>query len=275
VEAGRLTIGDKELFAYLFAGNRRTETALADTRPINLEPDFEEFETPLESDPSSIEADMRESILPSTAADMPESAAIPSVKSKPAITFPIETLDESPLISPTRTAWQIARERYNAASTLYIFPDGKRINGNQIKDWGGIPSGTRVVLSETTDDPQPFDAFLEIGKDGDTARAIAGKAVAAKTTIYFFPDGLIITGAELQKNIKYRARFKNPPKGTRLLLGYIYGGRVKKSRRPSSIAGVKWNYPSTYYRYPNGRIISGDDIRDKNVPVGTLVFFQE
>jgi hypothetical protein len=190
-------------------------------------------------------------------------------------TAPVVMPSESSLIDNTRTAWQIARERYNSPSTVYAFPDGRRFAGNQIKDWSHIPIGTRVTLGDNGDDEQPFEGFLEIGKDGDTPRALAGKAYDSKTTIYFFPNGLIRTGAELKKERRYRSLFQKPPKGTRLLVGYVYGGSVRQRRRPSGIAGVKWNYPSTYYRYPDGRIVSGDDVKDQSVPARTLVFYQE
>ena len=122
---------------------------------------------------------------------------------------------------------------------------------------------------------QAFEGFLEIGKDGDTARAVAGKAYAGATTIYFFPDGLIRTGAELRKRRSTRALLNKAPKGTRVLVGYIYGGHVKTRRPPSSIAGKKWNYPSTFYRLPDGRMLNGDDIDVSDIPGGTLVFYQE
>lgn len=139
---------------------------------------------------------------------------------------------------------------------------------------GRIPTGTRVLLDEN-DDTQLFEGFLEIGKDGDTPKAVAGKAATSATTIYFFPNGLIRTGAELKKRRSNRSLLNKPPKGTRLLVGYVYGGYVKGRRPPSSIAGEKWNYPSTYYRYPDGSILSGDDINAKTVPGGTLVFYQQ
>jgi hypothetical protein len=146
--------------------------------------------------------------------------------------------------------------------------------GNQIRDWTRIPMGTQVLLGEEEDD-QPFEGFLEIGKDGDTAKAVAGKAYAGATTIYFFPDGLVRTGAELKKRRSWRSLLNKPPKGTRVLVGYIYGGHVKTRRPPSSIAGVKWNYPSTFYRFSDGRILSGDDIDIADIPAGTLIFYQE
>ncbi|NLT32722.1 MAG: N-acetylmuramoyl-L-alanine amidase [Acidobacteria bacterium] len=186
----------------------------------------------------------------------------------------VEVPPESPLIALNRTAWHIARERYNHPSTVYVFPDGRRLGGDKIQDWGRIPSGTRVLLNEA-EDTERFEGFLEIGKDGDTPAEIAGVAATSATTIYFFPDGLVRTGAELKKKRSLQRLLKTPPKGTRLLVGYVYGGHVKSRRPATSIAGTKWNYPSTYYRYPDGRILSGDDINAKDIPGGTLIFYQQ
>jgi N-acetylmuramoyl-L-alanine amidase len=185
----------------------------------------------------------------------------------------LETPPESSVIDGNWTAWKIARERYNDATTVYLFPDGKRLGGDQIKDWRNIPNGTRVLLNEM-EDTQPFEGFLEIGKDGDNPKAIAGAAWRSDTTIYFFPDGLVRTGAELESLPSGRKLLEHAPIGTRLLVGYVYGGHVRKQRPPSSIAGEKWNYPSTYYRNPNGNIVSGDEVDPKAIPAGTLVFYQ-
>ena len=67
---------------------------------------------------------------------------------------------------------------------------------------------------------------------------------------------------------------ENPPHGTRMLVGYVYGGHVQSRRPPSRIAGVRWNYPSTYYRLPDGRILSGDEVNDSAIPERTLIFYQ-
>ncbi len=195
---------------------------------------------------------------------------------KPAVSAPpaVETPTESSVIGGAWTAWSIARERYDSPSTVYIFPNGRKQSGDQIRDWAKIPSGTRVVLNETEDN-QPFEGFLEIGKDGDTPQAVAGAAYAKATSIYFFPDGMIRTGAELKKHRSTRKLLTQAPKGTRILVGYVYGGYVKTRRPPSTIAGAKWNYPSTFYRLADGRMLSGDDIDAGSVHAGTLVFYQE
>jgi N-acetylmuramoyl-L-alanine amidase len=224
VKAGRLKIGDKALFRYLFSGDQKT-------------------------------------------------AVVASAKSASSPPTTIEATSECPIIDDNRTAWQIAREQYNNPQTTYIFPNGKKLAGNQIKDWTRLPSGTRVLLGEMEDD-QPFEGFLEIGKDGDTAKEIAGMAYTSALTIYFFPDGLIRTGAELNRRKSNRRLLDNPPKGTRVLVGYLYGGHVKSGRSPISIAGKKWNYPSTYYRYPDGTILNGDDVNARTIPPGTLIFYQ-
>ncbi|MDM7994691.1 MAG: peptidoglycan recognition family protein [Acidobacteriota bacterium] len=206
------------------------------------------------------------------AADKPAAAAVADAPaSAPAA---IEASSEPSVIGGNLTAWSIAREQYNSSSTVYIFPNGKRQSGDQIQDWARIPSGTRVVLNEVEDN-QPFEGFLEIGKDGDTPQAVAGAAYAKSTSIYFFPDGMIRTGAELKKRRSTQKLLTQAPKGTRILVGYVYGGYVKTRRPPSTIAGAKWNYPSTYYRLADGRMLSGDDIDAGSVPAGTLVFYQE
>ena len=48
-------------------------------------------------------------------------------------------------IAADRSAWDIAGDEYASSKTLYIYPTGKRLHGNQIKDWGKIPIGTRVI----------------------------------------------------------------------------------------------------------------------------------
>jgi len=186
----------------------------------------------------------------------------------------IEIPKESYVINSTNTAWEIARERYDHPSTIYTFPNGSTRQGNQIENWARIPAETRVTFNEM-EDTQPFEGFFEIGKDGATAEAVAGEAWASATTIYFFPDGYVRTGAELQETSAGRMLLEHTPEKTLIFVGYIFGGQVKARRTASYIAGRKWNYPSTYYRLPDGTILSGDDIDQKKIPLNTLVFFQQ
>jgi hypothetical protein len=202
-----------------------------------------------------------------------QAAALTTAGARGTAAPPVPVPTESNIIDRDWTAWKIARERYNHPSTTYVLPNGSRLSGNEIDDWNRIPAGTRVLLQEG-EDTEGFEGFLEIGKDGDTPQALAGDDFASSTAIYFFPDGYIRTGAELHRRASTRDLLSAPPKGTRLLVGYIYGGYVRTRRPPSSIAGVKWNYPSTYYRLPDGSIVSGDGIDDRAIPAGTLVFYQ-
>ncbi|MBN2243875.1 MAG: hypothetical protein JW793_14410, partial [Acidobacteria bacterium] len=207
--------------------------------------------------------------------EMPEPVLVASIES--AVLKPppkIEIPDTSSVISSSNSAWEIARERYNHPSTIYTFPNGARKSGDQIDDWARIPAGTSVALNDM-DDSENFEGFLEIGKDGNTAEELAGELYASSTTIYFFPSGLIRTGAELEQDSAGRALLKETPRKTLVLVGYIYGGRVKASRPAASIAGRKWNYPSTYYRCPDGKILNGDDIDPQKIPHNTFVFFQQ
>lgn len=226
VQAGRLKVGDQELFAYLY------------TSP------------------------------PKLAAGGSRSTGSPA-----AAPAKVPVLPESTIIGNNWTAWEIARDQYNDPSTIYVLPNGKRVPGDQIQDWAQIPAGTRILLDEMRD-TQTFEGFLEVGKDGDTAKAIAGTAHTSDTTIYFFPDGLIRTGAELKNRASGKKLLEDPPAGTRVLVGYIYGGYVRSRRPAAVIAGVKWNYPSTYYRLPDASILSGDDVDAAAIPAGTLVFYQ-
>jgi hypothetical protein len=180
---------------------------------------------------------------------------------------------EPMVIARGENAWSVARERYNRPETTYILPNGDRISGDKVEDWNKVPVGTRVFLSGQEPE-EAFEGFREIGKDGNTARELAGDAYAGNTTIYFLPDGLIRTGFEMQQNAAMRSLLENLPNGTRVLVGYAYGGYVMTWRPPVRIAGRKWNYPSTFYRLPDGRILSGDEIDDKAIPPRTLVFYQ-
>lgn len=180
---------------------------------------------------------------------------------------------DSMVISKGTNAWRIARERYDDPLTVYVYPDGRRLRGNEIRDWNGIPAGTRVVFLDGDQEREhEFEGFLEIGRDGSTVRELAGDLYADATTIYFFPDGLVRTGAELNGTDSLRRLLNSPPEGTRVLVGYVYGGYVQRGREASRIAGRRWNFPSTFYRLPDGRILRGDEIDDKGIPVRTMIF---
>lgn len=186
---------------------------------------------------------------------------------------PPASATETMVISQGVNAWRIAREKYDDPATVYIFPNGTRLKGNEVRDWDKIPVGTRIEFLEGAEErEEAFEGFQEIGKDGRTLRDIVGDLAAEATTIYFFPSGLVRTGAELARTPSLKPHLQSPPQGTRVLVGYIYGGHIRAGRPASRIAGRKWNYPSTFYRQPNGRILSGDEVDDKSIPARTLIF---
>ena len=132
--------------------------------------------------------------------------------------------------------------------------------------------GTRVSLDQG-DQVLGFEGF-QLVKNAEPARNIAGEMFADKSTIYILPSGMVRTGEEMNSKSSSRRLLENLPKGTRILMGYVYGGHVHGNRSASWIAGRKWNYPSTFYYLPGGKIVSGDEIDDAHIPRGTLVLFQ-
>ena len=176
--------------------------------------------------------------------------------------------DSALVISATRSAWDIARDKYNSAETQYVFPDGTRKNGNQIGNWKAMPGGTRVILGANQCD-NALEVFKQADSDGQNAKDIAGEEYDQASTVYFFPDGRIRCGNDLKES-----ELASLPGKTRLLVGYTYGGYITAKRSAYDICGVRWRFPSTYYRYSDGRIVKGDTISEKAMPKNTLVFFQ-
>lgn len=137
-----------------------------------------------------------------------------------------------------------------------------------------VPSPT-VEPSETATSAEDAGTVEFIDADafaGDGARAI-GDQYAASTTIYFFARGTIRTGAELEAT-KFPADPRALPKQTKILVGYIYGGKVTEHRSAFSIANKFWNDPSTFYRFPDHSIKTGDEVNQSSIKIGTIVLFQ-
>jgi hypothetical protein len=179
------------------------------------------------------------------------------------------TGSDAQTISAGRSAWDIARDKYKDHETRYIFPDGTEQRGDEVRDWKKIPQGTRVVLNGGTGRENKQELVKEIGKDGNSAWNLAGDEYASRTTIYLFADGRVRMGDQLSKN-----ELSSLPKGTRVLVGYTYGGKVTPKRSAFDICGKKWNFPSTFYRLSDGTIQPGDTITERSIPRDAVVFFQ-
>ncbi len=188
-----------------------------------------------------------------------QAAAKPQPEPKPA---------EKPreyVIAKGKSAWDIARDAYNSASTLYIFPDGTRRAGHLIHDWESLVAGTRVLLGEGGSAGSPVHTLAE----GGHPRRLIGDAVFAEDTWYIRPNGAYHRGKGLTE--KALAAL---PAGTKILVGYACGGKVSSRRLPAQICPTRWDAPDTFYRFPGRALQSAAEIDMRRVPPGTIVFYR-
>lgn len=167
------------------------------------------------------------------------------------------------VIAKGQTAWDVAREAYNAATTTYIFPDGRRIAGNKLTDWESLVAGTKVILGE--EEVPPVQTLTA----GAHPRALIGDAVMAADTWYIRPTGGRIQGSRL--NAK---SLKALPPGTKILTGYAMCGPVTSRNLPSKLCPTRWDAPDTYYLFPGKTLQTADRIDMKRVPAGTYIFYK-
>ncbi len=175
---------------------------------------------------------------------------------------------ESNVIGRGRSAWDVARDAYNSADTIYIFPDGARKNGNEIVNWRTIPSGTKVLLAGG--DSNPPETVRTIGQDGATAASVAGDESLKATTIYLQPNGRCLRGDTLSAKA-----LASLPSGTRVLVGYRMEGPITARRRAFDICGPAWQEPDTYFLFPDGKLVSGEAIDASRIPAGTMLLFKD
>gem|GEM_PF-6808048 len=61
------------------------------------------------------------------------------------------------VISATRSAWDIARDRYRSAGITYVSPmAGRQARGNEIRDWKAMPAGTKLILPAERPETRQF-----------------------------------------------------------------------------------------------------------------------
>jgi len=195
---------------------------------------------------------------------------------------PLSPLD-SGVIRKNMTPWDIAGSAYNDQSTRYLFPDGTEKRGSQIRNWATIPVGTQIILktfavAKKEKKKIPLLAKISkrgepgvkiVGENGLSAENIAGRQVSSKGTIYFLPDGRVRCGDELTES-----QLKKVPKKTAMLVGYTYGGYISNKKSAYDICAERWNDEHTYYRFSDGRIVSGVQVSENKLPRNTLVFFR-
>lgn len=170
------------------------------------------------------------------------------------------------VIARNKAAWDIAGPKYNSKDILYVFPDGTEQRGNQITRWDQIPIGTKVVFAESQRENEE-EKVREIGTDGQSARDIAGEEYNRETTIYFLLDGRIKRGTELTE-----FDLISLPAKTRMLVGYVCVGYISETKTAYDLCGKRWSFPSTFYRFPDGSIWSGNMLDINAIPKNVIVF---
>jgi len=168
-----------------------------------------------------------------------------------------QTSQDGQVITSSRSAWMIAGERYDAATTSYRLPSGQVVAGNEMKTrvgWHRVPPGTVVMLHTTAAAASEDEHVL---KDGDTPWAKAGTEYKRKTTHYLFPNGVIKNGQQIND-------WAGIPDDTRVFVGYQGPYRITSSRPPIVIAGKHYRDPDTLYVFPDQRILSGAEIKNWN-----------
>ncbi len=178
--------------------------------------------------------------------------------------------EEANVISKRNTAWVIAGEDFDAATTVYKFPDGRLFTGDQIArkvGWDRLPAQPIVLLNQEGHvDRLRDDGPVMTIADGVTAWSLAGRSYNRKTTIYFLPSGRIKTGAMIDD-------WDDLPVDTRLIVGYKGPFELRKDQSAYRIAGRDYKAPQTIYYLPSRELVRGHKIRDfTQLQRGTLVF---
>jgi hypothetical protein len=178
--------------------------------------------------------------------------------------------DEANIISKSNTAWVIAGEDFDSATTVYKFPNGRLYTGDQIEKkigWNRIPAETVVLLNqESSVELLKDDGPVKTISDGTTAWSLAGKSYNQKTTIYFLPSGRIKPGSVISD-------WDDLPAKTRLIIGYKGPYTLNKDQSAFRIAGSNFNDQKTLYYLPSKKLLRGHKIEDfSRLKSGTLVF---
>jgi hypothetical protein len=176
----------------------------------------------------------------------------------------------SNMITVSNTAWAIAGDDYDAPTTLYRLPSGEEIPGDQIDlkvGWSRLPEKTIVLLNqEETTQAGINQGPVKTISDGLTAWALAGAAYKHPTTYYFFPNGRLKNGREVDD-------WDDLPTNTRIIIGYQDPQTVTLKMSPLGIAGESYNQVQTLYFFPDNSLVPGDRVPDfTRLPKGVQVF---
>ena len=94
-----------------------------------------------------------------------------------------------PQVTTTDSPWKIANALYNSSFTFYVLPDGRVQAGNTVKNIGGIPTGTKMLV-----------AYRELPKP-EASNAVAENlqdVYLDSRTVYLFPDRTLRSGDQIE-----------------------------------------------------------------------------
>ncbi len=165
------------------------------------------------------------------------------------------------VITRRNSAWRIARGEYDEATTVYRFPNGTVMRGNQIRNWDRIPVGTVVYLNrDRTEDVQSVTATVPVIEQGTTAFDIAGPAYKRSDTYYIFPKGTVKHGRQVR-------RWSRIPPGTRVLVRYNAPVSLNSAGRQAV------GKDDTVFLVPRSEVLIAANVPDvSRLNKGTLVF---
>lgn len=162
---------------------------------------------------------------------------------------------EGLLIGLGQSAWDVARGAYNAHTTVYVFPNGERRRGDEIKNWKAIRSGTRVLLNV---------------KDGGKAKETASKAAGAGSPAADRPQAHETRPVPAEETLDEAAAVSAYE--AREASGNVIG----PGKSAWDIARDAYAASTTIYDFPNGERRRGSEIRNwKAIPPGTRVTVAE
>ena len=165
------------------------------------------------------------------------------------------------VITRRNSAWRIARGEYDDPATVYRFPNGTVMRGDQIRNWDRIPVGTKVFLNrDRTEDVRAVTAAVPVIVRGTTAFDIAGPAYKRSDTYYIFPKGTIKHGRQVR-------RWSRIPPGTRVLVRYNAPVALNRAGRQAV------RRDDTVFLVPRSEVLVAANVPDvSRLERGTLVF---
>ena len=94
-----------------------------------------------------------------------------------------------PQVTAADSPWKIANALYKSSFTFYVLPDGRVQAGNTVKNIGGIPAGTKMLV-----------AYRELPKP-EASNAVAENlqdVYLDSRTVYLFPDRTLRSGDQIE-----------------------------------------------------------------------------